>query len=352
MIQVSLFQTLPCTNLGPKANLDLKNLGILGVYLDFLLSVSNPVLLDLMYLWLAPLGELDYNLHKSNGTYFTDLDIARGHHIYCLFRVGVNEYGSRNSSRLSTDSTGSTKPPPTGHFIMALGGVTCTLERELKPYRKYEIWTSVLSWDEKWIYVISHIVKPDSANPTAYSDQPWKKTGTGDHHSFGKLTVSEAKASSDPARESAKFAQPSSSASTSSTVHPGIYAVSIAKHAFKQGRLTIPPTVFLQACDFLPASPAVSSDYVADAPTPTLDAPFSSSVDFDTSVPNFRRATVPSKENVVSSDVGGDGLWQALEARRMQHLGLAKHTAGLDEGLGLFTGDEVVGFARYWNKIS
>ena len=230
---------------------------------------------------------------------------------------------------------------------MALGGVTCTFKRELKPYRKYEIWTRVLSWDEKWVYVISHIVKPDSANPTAYSDQPWKKNGTGDHSSFGKKTVSKAEGCSDPARESAKFAQPSSSASTSSTVHPGIYAVSIAKYAFKQGRLTIPPTVFLQACDLLPASPAVSSGYMADAPTPTRDAPLSSSVDFDTSVPDFRRTTVPSKENLVSRDGGRDGLWQALEARRMQHLGLAKHMAGLDEGLGLFTGDEVVAFARY-----
>ena len=36
----------------------------------------------------------------------------------------------------------------------------------------------------------------------------------------------------------------------------------------------------------------------------------------------------------------------------MLHLGLAKHMAGLDKGLGLFTGDEVVGFTRYWNKIS
>ena len=72
---------------------------------------------------------------------------------------------------------------------MALGGVTCTFKRELKPYRKYEIWTRVLSWDEKWVYVISHIVKPDSANPTAYSDQPWKKNGTGDHSSFGKKTA-------------------------------------------------------------------------------------------------------------------------------------------------------------------
>ena len=134
----------------------------------------------------STLSELDYNLHESNDKYFTDLDIARGHHIYFLFRVGVNEYGSRDSSALSTGSTGSTKPPPTGHFIMALGGVTCTLKRELKPYRKYEIWTRVLSWDEKWIYVISHIVKPDSTNPTAYSDQPWKKTGTGEHSSFGK----------------------------------------------------------------------------------------------------------------------------------------------------------------------
>ncbi|GME27100.1 uncharacterized protein LTHEOB_11190 [Neofusicoccum parvum] len=33
----------------------------------------------------APLTECDYNFHKSNSTYFTDLDISRGNHSLLLF---------------------------------------------------------------------------------------------------------------------------------------------------------------------------------------------------------------------------------------------------------------------------
>ena len=61
------------------------------------------------------------------------------------------------------------------------------------------------------------------------------------------------------------------------------------------------------------------------------------------------RKTAPSKkQSVVGSETGrDDDLWRALEARRMRHLGLARHVAGLDEGFGVFTGEEEVVFARY-----
>ncbi len=42
---------------------------------------------------------------------------------------------------------------------MVVAGVSCTFRRELKPYEAYEIWTRVLSWDEKWVYFISHFVR-------------------------------------------------------------------------------------------------------------------------------------------------------------------------------------------------
>ena len=234
---------------------------------------------------------------------------------------------------------------------MALGGVTCTFKRELKPYRTYEIWTRVLSWDEKWVYVISHIVKPSRVKPTMYSDQPGKRNDSGSRRSFFRkktASISES-SSSDQAYGSSKFSQSPSSSSSPSTVHPAIYAVSIAKYVFKQGRLTIPPTTFLQACDLLPASPAKTGGDKSIYPTLPRDAPLSSSVDFDTGATNHTHGQIApsSKESVVGSDTGRDGLWHALEARRMQHLGLAKHMAGLDEGFGLFTDDEEVAFARY-----
>ena len=275
----------------------------------------------------APLGELDYNLHKSNGTFFTDLDIARGHHIYCLFRVGVKKYESPKSK------TNSTELSP-GRFIMALGGVTCTFKREIKPYRKYEIWTRVLSWDEKWVYVISHVVKPGSMSPTTYSDQPWRRNET----PYSKKTAS----ISHKPNQAHKSANSSESSPTLS-VHPAVYAVSIAKYAFKRGRVTIPASTFLQACGLLPASPAESSGNPSSTSQSPDVAPLSSSVFMDARLSRLRENT-NLKKSVAESD---DDLWHTLEAKRLKHLGLAKHVAGLDEGFGLFAADEEVAFARY-----
>lgn len=218
----------------------------------------------------------------------------------------------------------------------------------------------MLSWDEKWVYIISHIVKPGLVKPTTYSDQPWRRQKNNGNRSssFKTKTAPYPNAYSEQARESAKSLQSSSSSSssssTSSTAHPAIYAVSIAKYAFKQGRLTIPPTTFLQACDLLPASPAGESSEAKSDPsiTPPHEAPplSSSSVDVDNNAPSILlRKTAPSKkQSVVGSETGrDDDLWRALEARRMRHLGLARHVAGLDEGFGVFTGEEEVVFARY-----
>ena len=127
---------------------------------------------------------------------------------------------------------------------------------------------------------------------------------------------------------------------------PAIYAVSIAKYAFKRGRLTIPPTTFLQACDLLPALPTESSGNVPDSPQPLTDTPLSSSADLNTGESHLRKVT-SSQKSGVGSDAGRDDLWHTLEARRLKHLGLAKHVAGLDAGLSLFTIDEEVAFARY-----
>ena len=44
-------------------------------------------------------------------------------------------------------------------LAIVVAGVNCTFKRELKPYEAYEIWTRVLSWDEKWVYFVSHFVR-------------------------------------------------------------------------------------------------------------------------------------------------------------------------------------------------
>ncbi|KAJ9165125.1 Capsule polysaccharide biosynthesis protein [Coniochaeta hoffmannii] len=98
--------------------------------------------------------ECDYNLHKSNSTYFTDMDMSRGNFSLVLFSKPFNPI-----------------PGPT-HFTMILSGTSCTWRKEIKPYQRYELWTRLLSWDEKWVYVVTHFVKADTFRPEEYVMKP------------------------------------------------------------------------------------------------------------------------------------------------------------------------------------
>ena len=106
-------------------------------------------------------------------------------------------------------------------FGVMLGGVACSFKREVKPYEKMDIYTRVLTWDRKWLYLVSYIVR-QGTRPSAYTLQPWKKAA-------GKAAASAKK--------------------------PTIVAVSVAKYVFKQGRLTIVPETLLQEAGLLPVRP-------------------------------------------------------------------------------------------------
>ncbi|KAF4457624.1 capsule polysaccharide biosynthesis [Fusarium albosuccineum] len=155
----------------------------------------------------SPALECDYNLHKSNSTYFTDMDMSRGNFCLVLFSKPFNPI-----------------PGPT-HFTMILGGTTCTWRKEIKPYARYELWTRILSWDEKWLYVITHFTKPGVFHPEEYVMQPRKKT-----------TVKRKKEDVDKLKN--------------------VYASSVARYVFKNIRKTIPPEQALRDSGLLPEDEA------------------------------------------------------------------------------------------------
>ncbi|PYI01525.1 hypothetical protein BO78DRAFT_455888 [Aspergillus sclerotiicarbonarius CBS 121057] len=137
----------------------------------------------------SPLLETDYNMHKSNATYFTDLDINRVHLIASLFK-----------NQLSLGFSG-------GELGIALGSTACVFKREIKPYQKYEIHSRVLGWDGKWLVLVSHFVRPDSA----------KGKGMGE-------VVDEKR----------------------------ILASAVTKYVFKRGRVSVSPETVLTAAGLLP----------------------------------------------------------------------------------------------------
>lgn len=160
----------------------------------------------------APLLETDYNLHKSNSTYFSDMDASRSHLFTAVIRNAI-----RKDSAAKKEGS---------RHIVALGGISCLFKKEIKPYAKYEMWSRVLCWDRKWFYLITHLVKPGVGKPASWTLQPWRKTKSGADQDVDKDKLMGA-----------------------------VYATAIAKYVIKKGRLTISPEQALRDADMVPAKP-------------------------------------------------------------------------------------------------
>ncbi|KAK9465077.1 hypothetical protein V1512DRAFT_229362 [Lipomyces arxii] len=83
--------------------------------------------------------ECDLNGHKSNSTYFSDLDIARTDLMVDVFK----------KTFLDTKKK-------TGKWIyLPLGAVATVFRREIKPFAAYTIKSKIVAWDDKWLFVVS-----------------------------------------------------------------------------------------------------------------------------------------------------------------------------------------------------
>jgi hypothetical protein len=171
--------------------------------------------------------ETDYNLHKSNSTYFSDMDISRTNLFTAIIRNGIKKnsrlYGAKKTA--VSGAIGATEGTRGMHLI-ALGGISCLFKREILPYTKYEMWTRLLCWDRKWFYLVTHLVKPGVGKPTSWTLQPWRKA---------KRTAGQ-----EVDREKLLGA---------------VYATAIAKYVVKRGRITIPPEQALLDAEMLPVKP-------------------------------------------------------------------------------------------------
>ena len=274
-------------------------------------ALFRPIINSSIY---TPLPETDYNGHKSNSTYFSDLDMARTELVTCLLRKGIRNAGARKHPELPLSKDGEYQasgtiqdPPTNGHavnpsteqqakpskalFSIALGAVSCHFKKEVKPYQPYEIWTRILSWDRKWIYILSHVVKPGVVPPEGYALQPWKSRSR---------PVSNESQSTEQRREEWKKA---------------IFATSLAKYVVKRGRQTVPPELVLKSSDLLPPEPGESENENANRPL-------------------FGKS---AKE---------DWTWDGVEAERQRGLRLAEHFGALDGPEGLHDEFPIAGGRR------
>lgn len=172
----------------------------------------------------APLLETDYNMHKSNSTYFTDLDIARTHLVLHLLGRGMKSV--REGKTPILDKEGKEVP---GKLGTALGSVFCSWKKEIVPYKGYEIWSRILSWDRKWLVMVSYFVEKGKVLPTGF-DMGSSLGATG------------------PVRRRTDVAN-------NADFQKHVYATAVSRYVFKKGRFTVHPSILIEASGLLPDRP-------------------------------------------------------------------------------------------------
>lgn len=241
-----------------------------------------------------------------------------------------------------------------GMVKVMLGGVHAAFRREVGMYQPYEIWTRVLAWDRKWLYIVSHFVQPGAVKPKHYILQPWKRGA----ERKGERTED------NPSQGNGAGIGKADDEGTGGP-HPAIFASSIAKYVFKKGRRTIPPQRILQASALLPSeppshTPASASASVSVGPETGLSANAPLQTPAVEAVETVE-SLLDSSVTPASRDEGeGEGesevwSWEAIEKERLRGMKVAGLMGELDEGLvGEFraqgqdgeNGGEVLG--RYW----
>ncbi|KAL8669524.1 MAG: hypothetical protein Q9168_005884 [Polycauliona sp. 1 TL-2023] len=269
--------------------------------------------------------ECDYNLHKSNSTYFADFDIARMHLLVCLCRTGIVKTG------LDLWKKDGRKGPKNLGIMM--GGVNMHFRKEIKPAQAFETWTRILTWDRKWIYSITHFVKKGAVKPKGWVLQPWRNKD-------------EAQTSVNTGAEEKEEQR---------GTHPAVFATGIAKYVAKRGRLTIPIELILQNSGLLPPKPQ-------DHETPSVSETPAVLVEGDalpTGGAAMNEITSRNAESLVddalqgennlegTSEDNGEWTWEKVEKKRMEGMRIAEMwnmTEGLSE---LFDGERGMALGKY-----
>lgn len=257
------------------------------------LSTLNKPTIFQSTIWTSstPLGEIDIMGHKTNSTYATDFDVARNYHICSLFRVGLKKWGDISFVNTQTRDAGS------GLFYPAIAGINFTFHKGIRPRKKYEICTRVLSWDDKWLHLISHFVERGSCKPVHFTDQKSRQCDA--EMNIGNL---ESPDCLDDERNPRSV----------------VFATAMAKIVFKKGRKTVPPADFLVDCGLLPSPEKTSTT---------------------------ESSQVPSEDE----KLGHDHLTRIghnIETTRALGYLVAERLNGLDEGCSFYNASEKVFFSK------
>ena len=238
----------------------------------------------------------------------------------CLIRTGLRRLNRGDEEGLPKDTVSGK-----GRYTIALGGVSCFFQRQIEPFQQFEIFTRLLAWDRKWVYLVSHIVKKGAITPEAYVLQPWK-------HEKRPIDFD------DEEEDLSKH----------------IFATSVARYVFKKGRLTLNPEIVLERSHLLPARPQGVSlpprteATTSDATPAPAETPAGATTDSELRSPEAIASEISDKLDEVASK-SDDWKWEDMEKERLRGLKIASHFDSLSAAQGELRGGEVLGaFGDYW----
>ncbi|OJD14848.1 hypothetical protein AJ78_04852 [Emergomyces pasteurianus Ep9510] len=275
---------------------------------------AHPLFAPVSVMSHTSLMETDYNLHKSNSTYFSDLDISRTALVTNVCTPGLEICRRELDKEVDTSNGGSNgkgkgKKKYPGKLSVLLGSVYCSFKKEIPPYELYEMQSRIAGWDEKWLYVITYFLRPA------------KRKGE-------RKTV---------------------------------LAAGISQYVIKKGRLTIKPARVLRAGGLIPDPPAgagassplsngtpnVSSEIPSASSTPPvrgeanndtgegLEEGLVREVLALTESSDLNQASLENEKRGSSSSSWDqeEWTWERIEERRLKGLEIVKAFIGLDANI-------------------
>lgn len=283
---------------------------------------SHPLFAPLTITTTSPLLEIDHNLHKSNSTYFSDLDESRT-------ALMVHLLSSTKFSPAELEREGFK-----GNFAVILGAVHASFLKEIKPYERYQVRSRVLGWDDKWILIGSVFVRPKN----------------------NKDRQQERKALARKAKQLGKTAEELRSETAVDEENEVLLASCLSKYVVKKGRFTVPPFRSFKAAGWLPEKP----DDAQSPPMAVLDSSSAPTPDSEsllgevklteetlrkraqeTAAKAAEKLKVSQEKNEVKVGKDDDACrlaasrwsWDDVEAERKRGMKLAENWLSLDKGL-------------------
>ncbi|OBZ73958.1 hypothetical protein A0H81_06091 [Grifola frondosa] len=191
---------------------------------------SNPFEMSVSYrTWAGP-DDCDFNLHLSNSCYAKNLDAARFKTALAYFPTFFRAGG-----------------------WLGLGATHYSFLREIPIFSRYEIRLSMMSWDNKWIYVvIRYVTLPPKRKRTRTTSPNHKSTATFPPadaapfptlHTGSGLATPSGPGTLTPPTAAALVALAAREEPDGATLH----CLSISEMCCKVGRITVPPPLVLAA---------------------------------------------------------------------------------------------------------